>query len=73
MLDVISTSGTRIGPTVSELVGVIRLRARARTLHAREETKVKYRRFRLWANGQRLQEDGRGLGVPGGGAAQQKF
>ncbi len=49
------------------------LRARARAVHAREETTIKYRRFQIWANGRRQREDGRGLGVPGGGAALEKI
>ncbi len=49
------------------------LRARARAVHAREETTLKNRRFRTWANGRRQREDGRGFGVPGGGAALEKI
>ncbi len=49
------------------------LRARARALHARVETTLKNRRFQPWANGRRQREDGRGLGVPGGGAALAKI
>ena len=49
------------------------LRARVRALHTREETTLKNRRFQPWANGRRQREDGRGLGVPGGGAALAKI
>ncbi len=43
-----------LGQILSNLVSVfvtIRLRARARALHAREETTIKYRRFPLWVTG----------------------
>ncbi len=49
------------------------LRARARALRAHVETTIKYRRFQIWANGRRQREDGRGSGVPGGGAALEKI
>ncbi len=57
------------GTTIFLLKMNSRLRARARALHARVETTLKNRRFQPWANGRRQREDGRGLGVPGGGAA----
>lgn len=49
------------------------LRVRARALRTHEETMFKNWRFRPWVNGQRIREDGRGLGVPGGGAVSKFF
>jgi len=73
MQDAISILTIKIGLIVFERASVMTVTfgyacARARVC-AREETSLKNRRFRRWVAAQLTEKTGRGLGVPGGGAA----
>jgi hypothetical protein len=59
-------------PFVTDIVDHGLVRARARCLHARKRC-LRAVDSDIGRNGLRRQEDGRGLGVPGGGAAEKEL